>query len=75
MFYQDGALAHHSYYTVTYMRSHVPEFVELENWPPDSLDLNLYGLFRVWSICELSSDQMKFMLIDCWTQLCQGTLN
>ena len=40
LFQQDGAPTHRLRYTVTYLRSHVPEFTEPENWPPNSLDLN-----------------------------------
>ena len=37
---QDGVPAHCSRHTVAYLRSHVPEFTEQENWPPNSPDLN-----------------------------------
>ena len=40
LFQQDGAPAHCSRHTVTYLRSHVPEFTDPENWPPNSPDLN-----------------------------------
>jgi len=44
LFQQDEALAHHgSRHTVAYLRSHVPEFIEPENWPPNSPDLNSVG--------------------------------
>ena len=38
MFQQDGAPAHRSRYTVACLCSLVPEFTELENWPPNSPD-------------------------------------
>jgi len=41
LFQQDGAPAHCSCHTVAYLRSHVPEFIEPEKWPPNSPDLNL----------------------------------
>jgi len=41
VFQQDGAPAHRSHHTVAYLRSNVPEFIEPENWPPNSPDLNL----------------------------------
>ena len=46
-----GMERRHTVYTVTYLRSHVPEFTEPENWPPNSLDLNPvdYGCNR-WCI-------------------------
>lgn len=31
MFQQDGARAHRSHHTVTYLRSNVPEYIEPEN--------------------------------------------
>jgi len=37
-FQQDGAPAHRSRQTVTFMHLHVREFVEPENWSPNSLD-------------------------------------
>ena len=40
LFQQDGALAHRSRHTVAYLRSNVPEFIEPENWPPNSPDLD-----------------------------------
>ena len=39
-FHQNGAPAHHSRQTVAFLRLHVSEFVEPENWPPNSPDLN-----------------------------------
>ena len=36
VFQQDGTLAHRSHHTVAYLCSNVPEFVEPENWPPNS---------------------------------------
>src|SRR6218665_3591783 len=38
---QDGAPAHRSRKTVAFLTAHVPDFVEPENWPPNSPDLNL----------------------------------
>jgi len=38
--WQDGAPAHRSHHTVAYLRSSVPEFIEPENWPPNSPALN-----------------------------------
>ena len=71
VFQQDGAPAHRSHHTVAYLRSNVPEFIEPENWPPNSPDLNLadYSVgsvavngvssqnFRQWS-AEASSDRL-----------------
>ena len=46
-FQQDVAPAHRSRQTVAFLHLHVPEFVEPENWPPNSPDLNLVD----YSIC------------------------
>jgi len=40
LFQQYGLPAHHSRQTVAYLRSHPPEFIEPENWPPNNLHLN-----------------------------------
>ena len=47
LFQQDGAPAHRSRHTVVYLRSNVPEFIEPENWPPNSPDLNPVD-YAVW---------------------------
>ena len=39
-FQQDGARAHTAKDTVAYLKDNVPEFIEPENWPPHSSDLN-----------------------------------
>jgi len=79
---QDGALAHRSRHTVVYLRSNVPEFIEPENWPPNSPDLNPVDN-AVWAALQQMVyrrkishiDQLKHVLIDCWAQLSQDTLN
>jgi len=38
----------HIHNTVAYLRSNVPEFIELENWPPNSPDLNCAD-YSVWT--------------------------
>ena len=40
LFQQVGAPAQRARHTVAYLCSHVPEFIEPENWPPNSPDLN-----------------------------------
>ena len=82
VFQQDGAPAHRSRYTVAYLRSHVPEFIEPENWPPNSPDLNPVD-YSVWGALQQmvyrhkisDMDHLKRVLIDCWAQLSQDTLN
>jgi len=51
LFQQDGAPAHCSRHTVVYLRSHVPEFIEPENWPPNSPDLNPVD-YSVWGALQ-----------------------
>ena len=40
IFQQDGARAHTAKDTVAYLKDNVPEFIEPENCPPNSSDLN-----------------------------------
>jgi len=85
LFQKDGAPAHRSRHTVAYLRSNVPEFIEQENWPPNSPDLNPVD-YAVWGALQQMVyrrkishiDQLKRVLIgviDCWAQLSHDTLN
>jgi len=81
LFQQDGAQAHGSRHTVAYLRFHVHEFTEPENWPPNSPDLNHVD-YSVWGRCnrwcivtKFCIDQLKLVLINCWAQLSQDMLN
>jgi len=47
-FQQDGAPAHRSRKTVVFLRLHVREFTEPENWPPNSPNLNPVDYFDLW---------------------------
>jgi len=51
LFQQDGPPAHCSHHTVAYLHSHVPEFIEPENWPPNSPDLNSVD-YSVWGALQ-----------------------
>jgi len=51
LFQQNGAPALYSRHTVAYLRSNVPEFIEPENWPPNSPDLNPVD-YAVWGHCS-----------------------
>jgi len=72
LFQQDGAPAHRSCHTVVYLRSNVPDFIEPENWPPNSPDLNPVD-YAVWGTLQQmvyrrkisDIDQLKRVLIDC----------
>ena len=73
--------AHCSRHTVAccYLRSHVSEFIELDNWPPNSLDIIPVN-YSVW---DVATDDVvtkfqtltgcELQLIDCWAQLSQVT--
>jgi len=82
LFQQDGVPAHRSRHTVAYLHSNVPEFTEPENWPPNSPDLNQVD-YAVWGALQQmvyrrkisDIDQLKRVLIDCWAQISQDTLN
>jgi len=85
LFQKDGAPAHRSRHTVAYLRSNVPEFIEQENWPPNSPYLNPVD-YAVWGALQQMVyrrkishiDQLKRVLIgviDCWAQLSHDTLN
>ena len=50
-FQQDGAPAHRSRQTVAFLRLHVPEFVEPENLPPNSPDLNPAD-YSIWGVLQ-----------------------
>jgi len=49
------APAHRSRHTVAYLAYHVPEFIEPENWPPYSPDLNPVEL----SLGSLAADSVS----------------
>jgi len=50
-FQQDGAPAHRSRQTVAFLHLHVPEFMEPENWPPNSPDLNTVD-YSIWGTLQ-----------------------
>jgi len=82
VFQQDGAPAHRSRHTVAYLQSHVPEFIEPKNWPPNSPDLNPVD-FSVWGALQQkvyrqkiqNVDHLKHILLYCWEQITQDTIN
>lgn len=74
------APAHRSRHTVAYLASHVTEFIEPENWPPNSLDVSLVD-YSVWGALQQTvyrqkirdTDQLKCVLLDCWDKLSPDT--
>ena len=48
---QDGAPAHCSRHKVAYLNANVPELIEPENWPPNSLDLNRVD-YSIWGCLQ-----------------------
>ena len=62
---------------VAYLRSSVPEFIEPEHWPPNSPDLNPvdYSVLGALQQMVYHHKISKRVLIDCWFQLSQDTLN
>jgi len=77
VFQQDRAPAHRSRHTGAYLHCNVPE-----NWPPNSPDLNRVD-YSVWGALQQmvqrhkisDTEQLKRLLIDCWTRLSQDNLN
>jgi len=61
LFQQDAAPAHCSRHTVIYLHSHVPEFIEPENWPPNSPDLNPVD-YSVWGVATDGVSSQNFAL-------------
>ena len=47
IFQQDEARAHTAKDTVAYLKDNVPGFIEQENWPPNSSDMNPVGC-SIW---------------------------
>jgi len=68
----DGAPAHRSRQTVAFLRLHVPEFVEPENWQTNSPDLNpvdysiwevLHGMYTK-QVCSTFHSGLSFCIAD-----------
>lgn len=82
IFQQDGAPAHRSRQTIAFLTANVPEFIEPENWPPNSPDLNPVD-YSVWgSLQQLvyrqkirDLDHLKGVLTSCWEQIGQDLID
>ena len=83
-FQQDGAPAHPSRQSVMFLRLHVPEFVEPENWPPNSPDFNPVD-YSIWGGALQQfvyhrhrirdNEHLKKVLHTCWEQIGQNVIN
>jgi len=82
-FQQDGAPAHRSQQTAAFLRLHVSEFVEPENWLPNSPDLNpvdysIWGAFQqlVYRRRHIQDvEHLKEVLQTCWEQIGQDIID
>jgi transposase len=63
VFQQDGAPAHTSNVTQSWLRENLPEFWEKEVWPPCSPDCNPLDYF-VWSVCERDVNKQPHPSLD-----------
>jgi len=52
MFQQDGARAHTSKATITWLAANIKHYIPPEDWPPNSLDLS--PTENVWSIMAIA---------------------
>jgi len=82
IFQQDGAPAHRSRHTIGYLNINVPEFIEPENWPPNSPDLNPVD-YSIWGALQQlvyrepieNVDHLKRVIIRCWTEISQDLVD
>jgi len=82
IFQQDGAPCHRSRQTVAFLSANVPEYIEPENWPPNSPDLNPVD-FSIWGALQQlvyrqrirDLDNLKDVLRSCWEQISQDLIN
>ncbi|KAI6648777.1 MhmaT1 transposase [Oopsacas minuta] len=81
VFQQDGAPAHTSNATQAWLRSNNPDFIQKEEWPPYSPDLNPMD-YSIWSILETRAclkshtniDSLKKSLCREWERIPQEIL-
>jgi len=80
-FQQDGAPAHRSNVTQTWLKDNIPSFITREQWPPNSPDLNpldfsIWGILqaRVGSTSHCSIDTLKKTLVREWNKIPQEHL-
>ena len=82
VFMQDRSRSHVAKSTVEYLNSHVSEFIKLDSWPPNNLNLSPID-YDVWSRLESMVNaikitdvvQLKQHIIDCWKEIPQEEIN
>ena len=83
IFHQDGARAHTSAYSLSFIRQRVPEFLEPEMWPPHSPDLNPLD-YCLWSYVETAIhkhrnvddfEQLKREIVRAWNAIPQEVVD
>src|SRR6218665_1025444 len=81
-FQQDGAPAHRSRKTVAFLTAHVPNFIEPENWQPNSPDLNpvdysIWGVFQqlVYRQRIRDIEHLEKVLTACWDEISRDNIN
>ena len=81
LFQQDGAPAHTSKLTQSWLKENIPDFITKEEWPPYSPDLNPMD-YSIWSILETKAcakahtnvESLKASLRREWAKIPQETL-
>ena len=84
IFQQDGAPAHTAKQTQDFLQMNCPDFIDKDEWPPNSPDLNPLD-YHVWGemMTRYSSlnpkptdiDQLKEALQNIWNELPQASIN
>ena len=80
---QDGARAHTARVSVQFLQQSTPDFIEPEDWPSKSPDLNVMD-YCIWSLlltelqncqCDIKSiDDLKTTLGRAWNDISQVTI-
>lgn len=81
---QDGARSHTAKSTIGFLERSVPDYIEKNNWPANSCDLNPLD-YGIWGIMVKSAygkrkrydniDDLKAGIRKAWEELTQGTIN
>jgi len=82
VFQQDGAPAHQTRDTITFLEQQTPDFIPPTLWPPNSPDLNPVD-YSVWSVLQekvyrskiADIDELKTRLVNGWAQFDQSIIN